>query len=172
MRKLLTIGLAALMAAAMLAPASAGKAKKQEVAGIIAAPARHPSGCFTGLSRHLFSLGGSNSNGAVGWTFDVDKATWKKPFVLEATGGVGTPDLDLTYYLGDFATQQEFVNDPLPAPPATVTFETHDGSGEAGVVPEGAIKAIVCIYASETGSAALAVPFTYTAGKGVKAPKG
>ncbi|MDP9069014.1 MAG: hypothetical protein M3N53_11820 [Actinomycetota bacterium] len=171
MRKSIVIGLAALMAASILAPASAGKAKKQEVSGIIAAPARHPDGCYTGLSRHLFSLGGANSNGAVGWTFDVDKGTWKKPFVLEATGGAGVPDLDLTYYLGDFATQQEFVNDPLPAPPATAEFHTHDGPGEAGVVPVGAIKAIVCIYASENGAAA-AVPFTYTAGKGVKAPKG
>jgi hypothetical protein len=168
MKKTLTVGLAALMAAAMLAPASAGKAKPQVVEGTIAIPARHPDGCYTGLSRHLWSLFGEASNGAVGWTFDVDKTTWNKPFFLEATGGVGTVDLDLTYYLGDFATREEFINDPPPAAPAVSEFETHDGSGEAGKVPTGAIKAVICVFAGEGGQGAAGSSFLYQAGKGVK----
>jgi hypothetical protein len=168
MKKVVAVALGALMAASMLTPATAGKAKPQVVEGTIAIPARHPDGCYTGLSRHLWSLFGESGNGAVGWTFDVDKTTWNKPFVLEATGGVGTVDLDLSYYLGDFATQEEFINDPPPAPPATSEFETHDGPGEAGKVPKGAIKAVVCVFAGEGGQGAAGASFKYQAGKGVK----
>ena len=170
MRKAIVLGLTALLLGAAL-PAGAGKSKQQVVEGTIAAPARHPDGCYTGVSRHLWSLFGDASNGVVGWTFDVDKTTWKKPFVLEATGGVGTVDLDISYYLGEFASQEEWIGNPAPAPPATYEYETHEGTGEAGTVPEFAVKAIVCLYAGEGGQGSAGVPFTYTAGKGVKAPK-
>ena len=172
MKKLLTVALAALIAASLFAPAHAGKkAKKQTVEGTIAIPARHPDGCYTGLSRHLWSLFGEQGNGAVGYVFDVDKATYNKPFVLDGTAPAGTLDLDLSYYLGDFATQEQFVNDPAPAAPATVEFETHDGSGETGKVPAGAVKAVVCVFAGEGGQGAAGTSFTYTAGKGVKPAK-
>ncbi|HJR43993.1 MAG TPA: hypothetical protein VJ927_00145 [Actinomycetota bacterium] len=170
MKKLLVLSVAVLLLP--VAAATAGKGKQQVVEGTIAAPIRHPDGCYSGVSRHLWSLAGEASNGVVGYTFDVDKATWKKPFTLEATGGVGTVDLDLTYYLGEFATLEEWVASPAPAAPAVVEYETHEGTGEAGTVPEAAVKAIVCVYAAETGQGSVAVPFTYTAGKGVKAPKG
>lgn len=162
MRKALVVGVALLIVGGALAPASAGKAKKQTVEGTIAAPARHPDGCYTGLSRHLWSLFGDPANGVLGWTFDVDKATWNGKFKLEPTGGLGTVDLDLSYYLGDFASREEWANEPLPAAPATSEYETHDGPGEAGTVPEGAVKAVVCVYASEGGASA-GVPFTYEA---------
>lgn len=168
MKKVVAIAVGAALAASMLAPASAGKPKPQVVEGTIAIPARHPNGCFTGLSRHLWSLFGEASNGALGWTFDVDKTTWNKPFFLESTGGVGTVDLDLTYYLGDFATREEFINDPAPASPAVSEFETHEGPGEAGKVPKGAIKAVVCVFAGEGGQGAAGASFLYQAGKGVK----
>lgn len=174
MRKLLIVALAALLALALI-PGSAtaqkkGKGKKQEVEGTIALPARHPDGCYTGLSRHLWSLFGEASRGVLGYVFDVDKKTWKKPFVLEVTGGAGYIDLDLTYYLLDFATQEEFLNDPLPAAGPTVGFEEKMEGGEFGKVPEQAVKAIACIYASEDGTG-LGAEFKYTAGRGVKLPK-
>jgi hypothetical protein len=150
----------------MAVSAVAGKGKKQTVEGTILAPARHPDGCYTGLSRHFWSLT-EHEGGVVGFTFDVDKATWNKPFKLDATGGVGVVDLDLTYYLGDFHSRDEFLADPAPAPPATANFQTHEGPGEKGKVPKHSIKAVVCIYASEAG-ASVAVPFTYQAGLGVK----
>jgi hypothetical protein len=167
MKKLLCASIAAgLLAGALAAPAVAGKGKKQKVEGTILAPARHPDGCYTGLSRHYWSLT-EHEGGVVGFTFDVDKATWNKPFKLEATGGAGIVDLDLTYYLGDFHSRDEFLADPAPAPPATAEFQTHEGPGEKGKVPKHSIKAVICIYASENGASA-AVPFTYEAGAGVK----
>lgn len=168
MRKLVAASVAAVLLGAAVPAALAGKPEPQVVEGTIAVPARHPNGCYTGLSRHLWSLFGEASNGAVGWTFDVDKTTWNKPFFLEATGGVGTVDLDLTYYLGDFASREEFINDPPPAAPAVSEFETHDGPGEAGKVPKGAIKAVVCVFAGEGGQGAVGTSFLYQAGKGVK----
>lgn len=171
MKKTLILALAALIAASVLAPAaSAGKQKKQTVEGVIAAPARHPDGCYTGLSRHLWSLFGEASNGVLGWTFDVEKATWKGKFTLEPTGGVGSVDLDITYYLGDFATREEWLNDPLPSAPPVSEYEEHDEAGEAGTVPDGAVKAVVCIYASEAGASA-GVPFIYEATAPVKKKK-
>ena len=167
MKKLLCVAISAgLIAGALAVPAYAGKGKKQTVEGAILAPARHPDGCYTGLSRHYWSLTG-HEGGLIGFTFDVDKKTWNKPFKLDATGGVGVVDLDLTYYLGDFASRDEWVADPMPAAPAVAQFQTHDGPGEKGKVPKHSIKAVVCIYASEAGTSA-AVPFLYEAGKGVK----
>lgn len=152
-----------------LAGAPVGAAPKQQtVEGSIAAPARHPDGCYTGLQRHATSLGGEESNGAIGWTFSVEKFTWNKNFTLEPTGGVGTVDLDLTFYLGEFATRDEWIANPAPAPPASISFEEHGQPGEKGKVPKGALYGIVCIYLDETAGTALNVPFTYTAGKGVK----
>lgn len=167
------------LAAAMLvlsliaAPnALAQKKKQQKVEGTILAPARHPNGCYTGLQRHLTSLFGLAANGVLGWTIEVDEATWKKNFTLEPTGGVGAVDLDVTFYLGAFATRDEWLANPLPAAPANVGFEEHGQPGEAGKVPDFAHYALVCIYADENAPPpGVAVPFTYTAGKGVKLPK-
>jgi hypothetical protein len=154
-------------------PAASAAPKQQKVEGTILFPARHPDGCYTGLQRHLVSLGGEASSGVLGWAFRVDKKTWNKPFTLEGTG-VGYVDLDLTFYLGEFATQEEWVASPAPAAPASIGFEEHGQTGEAGPVPKFAVWGLVCIYADETAQppSAVAVDFTYTAGKGVKIPKG
>lgn len=177
MKKLVALVMVGLMVMALPSGAVAGKKKKkkkpppQVVEGTIAAPARHPDGCYTGLSRHAWSLAGEGSNGAVGWTFDVDKKTWNQPFVLEPTGGVGTVDLDISYYLGDFHSQEDWLNEPVPAAPATSEYETHEGPGESNRVPKGAVKAIICVYAGEGGQGAAGVPFTYKAGKTIKIKK-
>lgn len=161
MKKLLVASLTVILVGSAFS-AGAAAPKKQTVEGTIAGFVRHPDGCYSGVSRHLYSLMGDASNGIVGWTFDVDKATWKGKFTLEPTGGAGIVDLDITYYLGEFATAEEWVGNPAPAPPASSAYEDHENPGEKGTVPEGAVKAIVCIYASENGAAA-AVPFTYEA---------
>lgn len=172
MRKIGLLLGACLMLIPIAAPTGAAPGQ-QSVAGTILFPNRHPQGgCYDGLTRHLTSLFGEASNGFIGWAFRVDKKTWKKPFTLEGSG-VGNVDLDLTFYLGEFATRDEWIANPAPAPPGVVNFEERDKPGEAGEVPEGSIWATVCVYADEAEQppSAVAVDFTYTAGKGVKVPK-
>ena len=162
MKKAIAVLIAAAVGLALL-PATAGAGKpKQTVEGSIAGAARHPDGCYSGVHRRLQALSQQNANGLVGYDFDVDKKTWNKPFALELTGGVGYVDLDITYYLGERETLEDFQGGD-PAPPATVAFETHEEGGEKGKVPNGAVYAIVCIYQSENGAGAMA-DFTYAAG--------
>jgi hypothetical protein len=169
MRKLIGAIAAAFMVAGLLSAGASAAPKQQSVEGTILFPARHPDGCYTGLQRHLTSLVGEPINGVLGWTIKVDKATWNKPFKLDGTAPVGTVDLDMTYYFGEFATAEEWANDPAPVGPASQAFETRGQTGEAGIVPKGAINALVCIYADEASqSVAANVAFSYLAGKGVK----
>jgi hypothetical protein len=169
MRKLIGAIAASFLLAGLVAGGASAAAKQQSVEGTILFPARHPDGCYTGLQRHLTSVIGEPSNGVLGWTIKVDKATWNKPFKLDGTAPAGTVDLDITFYLGEFATQEEFINDPAPVGPASIAFETRGQSNEAGVVPKGSVNALVCIYADEASqSVAGAVDFAYLAGKGVK----
>ena len=164
MRKIIAIGVAALLAVPLGGTAAlAGKKKQQKVEGSVAAAARHPDGCYSGVHRRLQAVTPA-ANGLVGYDFDVDKATWNKPFVMELTGGAGSVDLDITYYLGERTKLDDFVEQGGdPAPPATVAYETHEPGGEKGKVPQGAVYAIVCIYQSENGVGAVA-DFSYTAG--------
>lgn len=169
MKKLIAFLATGLLAASLLGSVAAAAPKQQSVEGTILFPARHPDGCYTGLQRHLTSVIGEASNGVLGWTIKVDKATWKKPFKLDGTAPAGTVDLDVTFYLGEFATQEEFLADPVPAGPASIAFETRGQSGEKGIVPDGSVNALVCIYADEAAPAVSgAVDFAYLAGKGVK----
>ena len=169
MKRLIATLATALMATAAFAGVGAAAPKQQSVEGTILFPARHPDGCYTGLQRHLTSLVGEASNGVVGWTIKVDKATWNKPFTLDVTDAVGTADLDITFYYGEFATQEEFIANPAPAAPASVAFEKHGQPGEKGIVPKLAVNALVCVFVDETVPAAAAnVGFAYLAGKGVK----
>ena len=169
MKKLIAALATALVAMALIGGAAGAAPKQQSVEGTILFPARHPDGCYTGLQRHLTSLIGEASNGVLGWTIKVDKATWKKPFKLDGTAPAGTVDLDVTFYLGEFATQEEFLASPAPTGPASIAFETRGQSGESGIVPEGSVNALVCIYADEAAPAVSgAVDFAYLAGKGVK----
>lgn len=169
MKKLIGTATAGLMALSILGGGASAAPKQQSVEGTILFPARHPDGCYTGLQRHLTSVIGEPSNGVVGWNIKVDKTTWNKPFKLDSTGGVGTVDLDITYYLGEFATQEEFINDPAPVAPASIAFATRGQPGEKGIVPKYAINAIACVYADETTpGTSVATDFAYLAGKGVK----
>jgi hypothetical protein len=167
--------------ALVLGPLPAGaakKAKQQRIEGEIALPAPFidDSGCFAGLHRRAVILSGGEAdspvNGVIGYSFEVDPATANKPFVLEVSEGQGTVDLDITFYT-KFGTPEDVVNDPAGAgAPATVDFATRAPGGEAGKVPPKDYPlAIICMYGGQQGAGALA-SFVYTAGKGVKLPKG
>lgn len=162
MKKTITVLIAAALGFGLL-PGSAGAGKpKQTVEGSIAAAPRHPDGCYTGVHRRLQAISGQQAQGIVGYDFDVDKKTYNKPFVLELTNGLNYVDLDITYYLNERETLEDFQGgDPTGHP--TVAYTTHEAGGEKGKVPVGALYAIVCIYQSEAGAGALA-DFTYTAG--------
>jgi hypothetical protein len=173
MRKIVTLALVCLLGASLVPTALAGKGKQQKVEGSIALPApfTDDSGCFAGLHRRLQAVAMGAANGVVGYDFAVDKATWNKNFVLEATGGQGTVDLDIYFYLGELTKLEDFVNEGGdPATPATVQFNTREAGGEAGKVPKAAENVIVCAYGGGQG-AGFGATFTYTAGKGVKLPK-
>ncbi len=167
MKKVITLGLAALVAGSLVpASATAGKPKQQKVEGKIAMMAPYAGSglatCYAGLHRRTAILSQERVNGVVGYHFDVEPATIGKPFVLEVTGGQGGVDLDITFYT-EFGTVEQATDTAYA--PSNYGYETRAAGGEAGTVPEGMTKAIVCMH---TGAGAT---FTYTAGKGVKLPK-
>ena len=173
MKKVVTLGLAALLAGSLLpASATAGKPKQQQVSGSVALPAPYTddTGCFAGLHRRMAIVTQEQVNGVVGYHFDVDPATIGKPFVLEVTGGQGAVDMDILFYY-EFGTIDDVVNDPQGAgAPVSYGFQTREAGGESGVIPKGDYtKAIVCVYGGAQGAGAAAT-FDYTAGKGVKLP--
>lgn len=153
MKKLMIVGLVALVALAMLpGGAMAGKKKKkksvhQMVEGSVLM--RAPffgdtfASCYSGLHRRLAIVGGDAVNQGVGYHFDVDPKTAGQPFELEVTGGTGAVDFDITFYT-EFGTQEQATDTSYA--PANVGFDERGPGGEKGEVPEGMKKAIVCMY--------------------------
>jgi hypothetical protein len=173
MKKIVTLGLAGLLAGSLIpGSATAAKPKQQQVSGSIALPApfTDDTGCFAGLQRRVAILTQEQVNGVVGYNFDVDPATLGKPFLLEVTGGQGDVDVDITYYY-EFGTVDDVTGDPQNAgSPVSYSFASREPGGESGIVPKGDYtKAIVCVYGGQQGAGAAAT-FDYTAGKGVKLP--
>ena len=168
MKKVIALGASSLVALSLVGGASAAAPKQQTVDGSIAMMAPWAGTtletCYSGGHRRLMVLSGEAAplNGVVGYSFDVDPATENKPFVLEVTGGQAGVDLDITFYT-DFGTVEQATDTAYA--PANVGFESREPGGEAGTVPKGMKKVIVCMH---TGAEAT---FTYTAGKGVKLPK-
>ncbi|HET7481285.1 MAG TPA: hypothetical protein VFK89_00355 [Actinomycetota bacterium] len=170
MKKLMTLALAGLLATSLMPAAHAKKAKKakpvQTEAGQIVAPAPYTddSGCYAGLHRRGAILTQGNNNGVIGWSFDVDPKTYNRPFKLEPSGGFGSVDMDITFYLADFGTIDDVAGDPLNAgAPPTIDFNTREAGGEAGKVPPMSKHAIICIYTGAQGQGGGA-NFTYNAG--------
>ena len=167
MKKVVAIALGALMAASMLAPASAGKAKPQVVEGTIFGPAvfvtgAPADGCWGGATRRTTQTAGMGVNGLVGYRFPVDKATWGGKFVLEPTGGQGTVDLDLFLY-SVMPPAEAQIDDPQNGgTPVSVDFQTREEGGEAGIIPKGTTDAIVCLYGGVAGYAGFNATFKYT----------
>ncbi|MGH3118974.1 MAG: hypothetical protein ACRDQ2_18045 [Gaiellales bacterium] len=170
MRKPVAAIAAGAMAVAVLGAPSGAAPKQQKVEGSIALPApfTDDSGCFAGVHRRIHAFTGDANNGILGYSFAVDKATWNKPFKLEAIGGQSYVDLDITYYLGPLTTPDDFISQGGdPATPATVSFADRAAGGEAGKVPKLAENVILGMYGGGQG-AGFAADFVYTAGKGVK----
>ena len=171
MKKVVAIALGALMAASMLAPASAGKAKAkpQVQEGTILLPAifaagaaQGNDGCWGGATRRTTQTAGMAVNGIVGYRFPIDKATWGGKFVLEPTGGQGTVDLDLFMY-SVMPGPEAAIDDPVNGgTPVSVDFGTREAGGEAGIVPPGTTDAIVCLYGGISGYAGFDASFKYT----------
>jgi hypothetical protein len=167
-KKLISLGAAALMAVSFFPGTTSAAPKQQVVEGSITMMAPFYGDtfatCYSGLHRRASVLSGGAANGVVGFEFDVDPATIGKPFVLEVNGGQAGVDLDITFYT-EFGTTDQAL-DRTHSPP-NYSFEQRGAGGESGVIPKGLdwTKAIVCMH---TGADAT---FTYTAGKGVKLPK-
>ena len=179
MKKLLGIGVSALVGLSLLGGGATAAPKQQTVEGSIALPAFFAQsaqggapfdGCWGGLTRRLTQPtgeAGSPANGSFGYRFDVDKATWNKPFKLEATGGEGTVDLDLFLYTV-MPPPEATADDPVNGgTPVSMDFQTREEGGEKGIVPKGTTDAIVCLYGGDAYYGYNAT-FKYTAGKGVK----
>lgn len=171
MKKFLVLVMTAVAVASLLPSASlaGGKGKKQVEQGRVPLPAPFTSdeGCFAGAHRRFAIMTQEASKqGPIGYHFDVDPATWNKNFVLEATGGQGSVDMDI-YFYEKFGTPEDVVGDPAAAgSPYTVSYNTREEGGEVGKVPPTMTRVIVCMMAGGADAT-----FTYTAGKGVKAPK-
>lgn len=163
MKKTLPLALAMLVAASLLAPASAAKPKKQEVEGsvLLPLPWTDDSGCYAGTHRRGVLLTGGVNNEITGYHFDVDKATWNGKFVLEATGGQGYIDFDI-YFYSEFGTPGD-PNDPLMNEGFISTqYNTREAGGEKDKVPPQMNKAIVCLYGGAVGQG-FGGSFKYTA---------
>jgi hypothetical protein len=172
MKKILTVGLAGLLAASLLSPASAGAPTKQTEEGTVVAPLpfMDDSGCFAGVHRRMAIVTQEMVNGVGGYHFDVDPATYGGKFKMEPTGGIGDVDLDI-YFYSKFGTIDDVVGDPGGAgAPFTVQFNTREPGGEVGVVPADTTKVIVCMYGGQMGAGAGAT-FTYEAVAPVKKKK-
>lgn len=141
-----------------LAPVQAAPKPVQTVEGTVILPTPHPqdpAACFAGIDRRVSGIIGEQINGPFGYHFDIDKKTWGGKFILEPTGGPGTPDLCIVFF-------ESFKTDPTdPAGgPYSVSIDTREPGGEVGTVPENVNKAIVALWAGDSTQAA-ATSFRY-----------
>lgn len=121
-------------------PTPPGK-RAQTVSGEILLPTRFPLGDperdgFPGVSRRVW-LCSAASNGTTAWIFDVNAATWGGAFLIDnVSDDTGEADIDVYFYseFGDCGGTH--------APVSNAAF-VNDGQIEAGIVPQGAIKAVV-----------------------------
>lgn len=115
----------------------------QTVSGSIALPTRFADTANTsvdqgwpGLIRRVYQAS-ADSNGVIGYVFDVDPETWGGPFVLgNVTDQTGTGQLDIYFY--------DEMGDAGGAVAGVTTGEYQSpAKGEVGFIPEGSRKAIV-----------------------------
>lgn len=161
-RAVLAAACTALIILALAVPSGAAP-KRQTVKGSVAFAIQNPAfnfeTCWYHMHRRLSFFSAGNVQGIIGYDFDIDKTTWDKPFVLKVTGGQNEPDLDVGLYMTYGSAENQI--DPTFAPPGQV-FETRKPGGEKGIVPNGATKALVCMYEGRDAS------FIYTAGNPVR----
>lgn len=110
----------------------------QAVSGSIALPTRFIDGVggWPGLVRKVYQAS-ADTNGVIGYVFDVDPETWGGAFVLgDVKDQTGAGNLDVFFYskMGDAGGADA---------PVTVGEYQTANKGEVGFVPEGATKAVV-----------------------------
>ena len=151
MKKIIAL-LAAVVIVLPVGQAAAGKARRQKVSHPIYLPQPMAADgtCIYRSQRALFSATGEQTNGAVGYTFEVNPKTVGLPFKLTVSDGAG---VDISFYadLGD-------ATDPTTAP-ANLPFETPGPGGEKGKVPAGFDYALVCMTEGQNAT------FSYVAGR-------
>ena len=165
MKRVITFLLVAALVAAFspLTAQAAGDAG-QETEGSVLLPGPGPNGettggCWTGWPRRFWIFSGGATAGPFGSIFEIDKSTWDGKFKLEVTGGgMGTEDLDVTFYSNPGALD--------PTDPAmqggiveTGSYLSREAGGEAGTVPRTSTIALVCLAIGSGFNA----EFTYTA---------
>lgn len=151
MRKPTVLALVAMLSALLLAlPVTAAPEAEveQTVSGTLALP-QPTKASGTNVSRINRSMifVGSASQGVNTWYFDVDPDTIGA--VFELTTGAADADLDIIFYVDPGSLTD--------APAAAAEFIGTGGTGESGIVPPGATKAIIYTAAGAQ------VPFTYEA---------
>lgn len=164
MKRAITILLAASLVAALSPLAAGAGAPPQEEEGSVLLPGPGPNGettggCWTGHARRAWVLSGGATAGPMGSMIEIDPATWDGKFKLEvASGGAGTEDLDVTFYVDPGKVD--------PADPAmqggiveSSAYLSREAGGEMGTVPREATLALVCLAIGSGYNAA----WTYTA---------
>lgn len=138
---LAAIAVATLLVAGMPAGATefepAGE-EWQNVSGSILLPTRFidATGGWPGLVRRVYQAS-ADSNGVIGYVFNVEPDTWGGAFVLgDVVDQTGAGNLDVFFYshMGDAGGADA---------PITVGEYQTANKGEVGFVPEGATKAVV-----------------------------
>lgn len=150
MKRLIILALATALLG-QLAPATAGSvAPPQEEEGTVLLPGPGPNGettggCWTGWPRRFWIFSGGATAGPFGSMFEIDEKTWEGKFKLEVTaGGMGTEDLDVTFY-----ADPGHIDPEDPAQQAgiveTGSYLNRQEGGEAGTVPPTTKLALVCL---------------------------
>ena len=150
MKRVLTLILAATIAASLSPMTALAKLppQKEEGSVLLAGPGPNgetTGGCWTGWPRRFWIFSGGATSGPFGSIFEIDKKTWNGKFKLEVTGGsVGTEDLDMTFYADPGEVD--------PADPAqqggiieTGTYLNREAGGEAGTVPARSTLVLICL---------------------------
>ncbi|MDQ3957640.1 MAG: hypothetical protein M3273_04885 [Actinomycetota bacterium] len=156
MKRVIMLVLVAMLVASLSPVAARTGAKAgavaapQEETGTVLLPGPGPNGettggCWTGWARRFWIFSGGATAGPMGSMFEIDKATWGGKFKLEVTaGGVGTEDLDMTYYVDPGHV------DPMdPAQQGGIVessaYLSREPGGEEGIVPPESTVVLICL---------------------------
>lgn len=150
MKRAITLILASILVAALSPAGAQAGAAPQKAEGTVVLPGPGPNGgtgdgCWTGWARRFWIFSSGANSGPFGSMFEIDKSTWDGKFELEVTsGGMGTEDLDMTFYSNPGAID--------PADPAmqsgiveTGSYLNRKAGGEEGIVPRTSTLALICL---------------------------
>ena len=164
MKRVITFLLVATLVAAFspLTAQAGDVSQKTEGTVLLAGPGPNgetTGGCWTGWARRFWIFSGGATAGPFGSMFEIEKSTWDGKFKLDVTsGGMGTEDLDITFY-----ADPGKIDPTDPAQQAGIieagSYLSREAGGEAGTVPRTSTVALVCLAIGSGHNA----EFTYTA---------